>query len=94
MAMIKKRATAVIIGGGVLGASIAYNLARQGLKDIVLVERSYLTSGATGRCGAGIRQQWGTEMNCILSRESVRIFETLAEELEYQIGRASWRERV
>jgi sarcosine oxidase subunit beta len=86
MAMIKKKATVVIIGGGILGASVAYNLARQGLKDIVLVEKSYLTSGATGRCGAGIRQQWGTEMNCILSRESVRIFETLAEELEYPYG--------
>lgn len=84
--MIRKKASAVVIGGGILGTSIAYNLARKGMKDIVLVEKSYLTSGATGRCGAGIRQQWGTEMNCILSRESVRIFETLAEELEYPNG--------
>lgn len=84
--MIKKKAAVVIIGGGILGASIAYNLARRGLQDVVLVEKNYLTSGATGRCGAGIRQQWGTEMNCVLSRESVRIFATLAEELDYPHG--------
>ena len=84
--MIKRKASVVIIGGGIMGASIAYNLACRGAKDIILLERSYLTSGATGRCGAGIRQQWGTEMNCVLSRESVRIFETLAEELEYPYG--------
>ncbi len=81
--MIKKKAHVVVIGGGILGTSIAYNLAKMGLRDIVLLERQYLNSGATGRCGAGIRQQWGTEMNCILSRESVRLFEHLEEELEY-----------
>lgn len=81
--MIKNKAHVVIIGGGILGASIAYNLAKMGAKDIVLVEKQYLNSGATGRCGAGIRQQWGTEMNCILSRESVRLFEHLNEELDY-----------
>ncbi len=81
--MIKNKANVVIIGGGILGASIAYNLAKNGCKDVVLLEREYLNSGATGRCGAGIRQQWGTEMNCILSRESVRLFENLNDELEY-----------
>jgi sarcosine oxidase subunit beta len=90
--MIKNKASAVIIGGGILGASIAYNLARRGLKDVVLVEERYLTSGATGRCGAGVRQQWGTEMNCILSRESVRIFETLAEELDYPADSLDYRQ--
>lgn len=81
--MIKNKAHVVIIGGGILGVSTAYNLAIMGVKDIVLVEKQYLNSGATGRCGAGIRQQWGTEMNCILSRESVRLFEHLNEELDY-----------
>jgi sarcosine oxidase, subunit beta len=86
MEIMKNKASAVIVGGGVLGASIAYNLALRGQKDVVLVEQSYLTSGATGRCGAGVRQQWGTDMNCILSRESVRIFETLSQELDYPEG--------
>ena len=49
---------------------------------MVLLEKRYLTSGSTGRCGAGIRQQWGTEMNCLISRASARIFKRLNEELE------------
>lgn len=84
MKMIKK-ADVVIIGGGITGCSIAYNLARMGAKNIVLFEKNSPASGATGRCGAGIRQQFGTEMNCILSRESIKIFENLSQELDYDI---------
>lgn len=82
--MIKK-AGVVIIGGGVIGCSIAYNLAKLGCKDVVLFEKNSLSSGATGRCGAGIRQQFGTKMNCILARESIKIFENLSQELDYDI---------
>ncbi|MEW5865898.1 MAG: FAD-binding oxidoreductase [Bacillota bacterium] len=74
-------ADAVVIGGGVVGASIAYHLAKRGFGRVVLVERSYLASGSTGRCGAGVRQQWGTKLNCLLSRESVRMFERMDDEL-------------
>lgn len=80
---MKNKANVVIIGGGIVGCAISYELAKRGVKDIVLVERSYLTSGATGRCGAGVRQQWGTEMNLRLSIGSVKRFETLKEELGY-----------
>ncbi|MFA5524683.1 MAG: FAD-binding oxidoreductase [Tissierellales bacterium] len=76
-------ADVVIIGGGISGCSIAYNLAKKGVKNIVVIEKNYLASGSTGRCGAGIRQQWGTEMNCRLSMESIRFFESANEELEY-----------
>ncbi|MGE5593947.1 MAG: NAD(P)/FAD-dependent oxidoreductase [Betaproteobacteria bacterium] len=78
-----RSADAVIIGGGVVGASIAYHLARRGFGRVVLVERSYLASGSTGRCGAGVRQQWGTKLNCLLARESVRMFERMDDELGY-----------
>jgi sarcosine oxidase subunit beta len=83
--MMIKRANVVIIGGGIVGCSIAYNLARMGCKNIILFEKNSLASGATGRCGAGIRQQFGTEMNCILARESIKIFENLSQELDYDI---------
>ncbi len=76
-------ADAVVIGGGVVGASIAYHLALRGLGRIVLVERSYLGAGSTGRCGAGVRQQWGTILNCLLAQESVRMFQRMDEELGY-----------
>ena len=76
-------AQVVIIGGGITGVSIAYNLAKKGMKDIVVLERSFLASGATGRCGAGVRQQWGTKMNCMLSKTSIEFFENANEILEY-----------
>lgn len=80
---MKNKADVVIIGGGISGVSIAYNLAKMGVKDIVLIERDYLTSGATGRCGAGVRQQWGTKANCMLAKKSVEFFENAQEILEY-----------
>ena len=58
---MKNKANVVVIGGGVVGCSIAYNLALQGISDVVLIEKSFLASGSTGRCGAGVRQQWGTK---------------------------------
>lgn len=82
---MKNKASVVIIGGGITGVSIAYNLAKSGLKDIILLERKYLAYGATGRCGAGVRQQWGTKQNCILARESVKIFENIKDELNVDI---------
>ncbi len=78
-----KSADAVIIGGGISGVAIAYNLAKKGMKNIAVIEKSYLASGATGRCGAGIRQQWGTEMNIKVAMASIKFFETAREELEY-----------
>lgn len=79
-----KTAEIVIIGGGISGLSTAFNLADMGMKDVVLLEQNFLMSGSTGRCGAGVRQQWGTEMNCVLSKASCEIFENINEILEYE----------
>lgn len=79
-----KTADIVIIGGGISGCSIAYNLAKKGINNIIILEKNYLASGATGRCGAGIRQQWGTEMNCKISKLSCEFFENAEEELQYK----------
>ena len=73
----------VIIGAGISGCSIAYNLAKKGVKNIAVIDKAYLTSGSTGRCGAGVRQQWGTKMNCLLAKASVEFFQTAEETLEY-----------
>ncbi len=81
---MKNKAEVVIIGGGVNGCSLAYNLAKKGM-DVVLVEKNYLSSGATGACGAGIRQQWSTRENASLAIQSVKIFEGLNKELGQDI---------
>ncbi|MGE5631073.1 MAG: NAD(P)/FAD-dependent oxidoreductase [Caulobacteraceae bacterium] len=81
---MSKTSSVVIIGGGISGCAIAYNLAKKGVKDVVVIERSFLTSGSTGRCGAGIRMQWGTEMNCRLAKFSVEYYEKANEMLEYE----------
>jgi len=82
--IMNKTASVVIIGGGISGCAIAYTLAKKGVKDIVVIERDYLSSGATGRCGAGVRMQWGTEMNCRLAKYSIEFFERANEELDYE----------
>ncbi len=81
--MNPKEARIVIIGGGISGASIAYHLAEAGCTDVTLIEKGYLASGATGRCGAGVRQQWGTRLNCQMAKESVAFFERAEEILGY-----------
>ncbi|HPG91802.1 MAG TPA: FAD-binding oxidoreductase, partial [Clostridia bacterium] len=82
--MSEYKASIVIIGGGISGVSTAYELAKRGMKDIIVVERDYIASGSTGRCGAGVRMQWGTEMNCRLSKYAIERYEKAQEELDYE----------
>ena len=74
-------AETVIIGGGIMGLGIAYELARRGRSDIHVLEQEYLTSGASGRNGGGVRMQWSTEMNVRLMQESIEICRDFASEL-------------
>jgi sarcosine oxidase subunit beta len=78
---LPERAELVIIGGGVVGLSIAYHLAKRGLTDVVVIEGGYLAEGASGRNGGGIRQQWSTEINIRLMQESVELCRRFAVEL-------------
>jgi sarcosine oxidase subunit beta len=75
------RTEIVIIGGGVMGLSIAYNLAVRGQSDVIVFERGYLAQGASGRNGGGVRQQWSTEMNVELMKRSVELCRRFAGEL-------------
>jgi len=81
---MKKSYDIVIIGGGIIGCSVAFELAKRGRKDVLVIEKEYLTSGATGRCGAGIRQQWVSKINATLAFESTHIFENLEEYTGYK----------
>lgn len=80
---MEKTAKIVIVGAGISGCAIAWNLAIRGYTDIVVLDKGYLTHGATGRCGAGVRAQWGTEANCLMAMRSIAFFEHAKETLEY-----------
>jgi sarcosine oxidase subunit beta len=78
---LPKIAEAVIIGGGVMGASTAYHLATRGLKNVVLLEREmFFGQGATGRCAGGVRYQFATEINIRLSLLSLPMLERFESE--------------
>ncbi|MCA0456524.1 MAG: FAD-binding oxidoreductase [Chloroflexi bacterium] len=79
------RAAVVIIGGGVMGASTAYHLAKRGVKDVVLLEREeFFGQGSTGRCAGGIRHQFSTSINIELSIRSL----AMLRDFEAQTGQA------
>ena len=75
-----KTADIVIIGGGIIGLSIAYYLAAKKAGRIVLFEKGQLGEGSTSRCVGGIRAQFSTEINIRFSLESLKTFEQFKEE--------------
>jgi len=85
---MKKSAEAVIIGGGVIGCTIAYNLAKEGV-NVVVLEKDYLASGASGRCGALIWAQWypmdTSELMARVGNMTLERFANLEEELDTDI---------
>jgi sarcosine oxidase subunit beta len=77
----------VIIGGGVMGASAAYHLAKCGIKNVVLLEKEeFFGTGATGRCAGGVRYQFSTEINVRLSLESLPMIERFREEIGQDVS--------
>lgn len=76
----------VVAGAGVIGASIAYHLALRGASDVVLADRAEVASGATGKAMGGVRQQFSTEAEVRLARESVGFFEELGAPFFEQVG--------
>src|SRR3954469_13047399 len=79
---MKRTADVVVIGGGCMGASVAYHLARRGITDVVVLEREQmLGTGSTGRNAGGVRHQFSNEANIRLSIESIALIQRFAEEV-------------
>jgi heterotetrameric sarcosine oxidase beta subunit len=81
MTTMNERYGTIIIGAGVMGLGLAYQMARAGCNDILVIDKGYLTSGASGRNGGGLRQQWATRDNIELMIESMRLFRDMTSEL-------------
>jgi sarcosine oxidase subunit beta len=84
-------ASVVIVGGGVIGVSCAYHLARAGVGDVVLIERDALGSGSTCRGAGGVRAQFSDRANIELGARSLETFRDFparfAQEIDYhQVG--------
>src|SRR5882724_10029017 len=65
----------LIVGGGVIGASIAFHLARRRVGRVVLLEKSFLGAGSSGKSGAIIRQHYSNVLTASMARKSLRVFE-------------------
>lgn len=79
------RASVVVVGGGVIGLSTAYHLARAGVPDVLLLERDELGSGSTCRAAGGVRAQFSDVVNIELGLRSLRTFETFEREFGQDI---------
>jgi sarcosine oxidase subunit beta len=75
----------VVVGAGIVGLYTAYHLARAGAGPVLVVDRGFLSSGASGRNGGGVRQQWETRATVRLARESVEAYRRFGREFGYNL---------
>jgi sarcosine oxidase subunit beta len=83
---LPRTADVVIVGGGVVGCSIAYHLARRGLRNVLVLERDAVGAGTTSKAAGGIRAQFPTETEIRFSLESIRVFERFEDEFGVDPG--------
>ena len=77
----------VVVGAGVVGLSIAFHL-REGGAAVTVVDRAGVGAGASGVQPGGVRQQWGTRWNCLLTQESQRFYANAVERLQMRVDPA------
>lgn len=78
---LPRGARIVVIGGGVNGLSTAFQLAKRGVRDVVVLERRHLGAGATGKSGALVRCHYANVPEARLTQESLHIFRNWDEEV-------------
>ncbi len=84
------RARVVIVGGGIIGTSIAFHLAQAGVTDVVLLEAEQLGSGSTCKAAGGIRASFSTPENIAMGLRGLDVFSTFAEEFDQEVDFRRW----
>ncbi len=69
----------LIVGGGVMGTSIAWSLAKRKAGRVLLLEKSYLGAGSSGKSGAIVRQHYSNKLTASMAQKSLRVFEQFAD---------------
>ena len=82
---LQDRYDVVIIGAGVHGLSTAYYLAKQGITNVAVIDKGYVGGGASGRNTAIIRANYLTKQGIPFFRESLRLYQDLAKELNFNL---------
>lgn len=82
---MRDEADVVVVGAGIMGLAIAYHLAERGTTNVLVVDKSYLCGGASGRNGGGVRAQWSSETNVRLMQESIRRCRSFAQKMKINV---------
>src|SRR5438477_891690 len=82
---LKSTYDVVIIGAGVHGLAIAYYLGKRGITNVAVLDKGYLGGGASGRNTAIIRSNYRTPQGVAFYDESVKLYERLSLELDYNL---------
>jgi sarcosine oxidase subunit beta len=80
-----ERAAVVIVGGGVIGTSIAFHLGEAGVEDVVLLERGELGSGSTSKGAGGVRAMFSDELNVRIALRSLEAWGAFGERPGWEI---------
>jgi sarcosine oxidase subunit beta len=80
-AALPRTADVVVVGAGAIGASIAYQLARRGGGDVVVLERDTVGAGSTSKAAGGIRVQFATRVEIEFSLRGIAFFKRFEEEM-------------
>jgi len=83
---LPSKAQVVVIGGGIIGCSIAYHLAKRGMSDVVLLERQQLTGGTTWHAQGLVSMLWPTPYLTSLAKYSHELYAALEEETGQATG--------
>jgi sarcosine oxidase subunit beta len=78
------QAQVVVVGGGIVGAAVAYHLARAGITDVVVVERDGFAAAASGKPIGGLRAQFSDRLNARLALRSLELYAELGADMDHR----------